>query len=74
MAMFIDIEGAYDNVIPSILIQDMLDMGIPFKTAMFVKEVIWSRVVSCRFNSMDLGTRYASGSRRGPALFCLIFI
>lgn len=70
VAAFIDIEGAYDNVVPSILIKELLDLGMPYKFIMLVKEIIWEREITCRFNGSNMGTRM-TGRRQGatPRLY-----
>jgi len=40
---FLDIKGAFDNVVPNILIQDLEDTGIPARIGMFVYNLISSR-------------------------------
>lgn len=74
VAAFIDIEGAYDNVVPSILIRDLLDSGIPYKFVMLIKEIIWKRKLTCRFNGRNLGTRFAGkGLPQGFIISSILF-
>lgn len=39
-AVFLDIEGAYDNVVPSILIQELIELNVPYEIVMFIKNLI----------------------------------
>jgi len=37
---FLDIKGAFDNVVPNILIQDLINIGIPARIRMFILNLI----------------------------------
>jgi len=39
----LDIKGAFDNVVPNILIQDLENIGIPARVRMFILNLISSR-------------------------------
>lgn len=41
VCMFLDIEGAFDNVAPSILLEDLFQLGIPVKTRKFISNAIF---------------------------------
>jgi len=43
ISAFLDIKGAFDNVIPNILIQDLKNIGIPARVRMFILNLISSR-------------------------------
>jgi len=43
ISAFLDIKGAFDNVVPNILIQDLEDIGIPARVRMFISNLISSR-------------------------------
>jgi len=45
IAVFLDIAGAFDNVVPSILIKDLRDMGIPARTCKFVENLLIERKI-----------------------------
>jgi len=40
---FLDIKGAFDNVIPNILIQELENIGVPVRIRMFVYNLISER-------------------------------
>jgi len=42
-AVFLDIASAFDNVIPSILIQDLRDIGFPAQICKFIKNLLTER-------------------------------
>jgi len=42
-AAFLDIKGAFDNVIPNILIQDLKNIGIPARLRRFVSNLVGER-------------------------------
>ena len=58
-ALFLDVSAAYDNVIPSILVQDLLHLGLPPKICKFIHNLTSERYISFRIN----------GHNKGP--FCL---
>ncbi|XP_011049768.1 PREDICTED: uncharacterized protein LOC105143270 [Acromyrmex echinatior] len=43
---FLDIEGAFDNMIPSILIEDLQRLGIPPKTVKFISNLLFNRQIT----------------------------
>jgi len=45
VAAFLDVTGAFDNVIPSILIDDLRNVGIPAKTCKFVENLLAERKI-----------------------------
>ncbi|XP_033232105.1 uncharacterized protein LOC117183059 [Belonocnema kinseyi] len=58
-ALFLDVEAAYDSVVPSILINDMREMGVPWKICRFFKNLVTERNVFFKVN----------GSNQGPYKF-----
>jgi len=52
IAIFLDIAGAFDNVIPSILFEDLREIGLPAKTCKFVVNLLSERQIF----SIDNGT------------------
>jgi len=50
-AVFLDIAGAFDNVVPSILIEDLRNLGIPARTCKFMENLLIER----RIYSVDNG-------------------
>ena len=45
-ALFVDIQGAFNYVIPNILIQDLVNMKVSSKIIKFIKFLVSKRVVS----------------------------
>lgn len=43
VCLFIDVQGAFDNVDPSILIQELLSMGVPACTRKFIANSVFER-------------------------------
>jgi len=74
IAAFLDIKGAFDNVIPNILIQDLEDIGVPACVRMFIYNLISSR--SLHFvvegNKTDPLQSY-KGTLQGSTLSPLLF-
>ena len=54
-ALFLDVEAAYDRVIPEILINDLQELGIPRKICKFYKNLIPTRNVYFKVNSSHVG-------------------
>lgn len=53
-AVFLDIKGAYDNVIPKILINDLIDLGLPKKIVAFIDNLISKRnIIYCLNNNIE---------------------
>lgn len=42
-ALLLDVKGAYDNVIPELLIVDLIDVGLPRKIVMFIQNLVSER-------------------------------
>jgi len=45
IAVFLDVAEAFDNVVPSILIRDLRDIGIPARTCKFVENLLVERKI-----------------------------
>jgi len=45
VAAFLDIKGAFDNVVPNILVQDLRDIGIPARLRRFILNLICERQI-----------------------------
>ena len=54
-ALFLDVEAAYDRVVPEILINDLQKLGIPWKICKFYKNLISTRNVYFKVNSSHIG-------------------
>jgi len=48
--LFLDIRSAFDNVLPNILIQDLIDLGIPPKICYFIHNLISHRKIQFIYN------------------------
>ena len=49
-ALFMDVNAAYDNDIPSILVQDLLQLSLPLKICEFIHNLIKERRIFFRIN------------------------
>lgn len=58
VCLFLDKEGAFDNVIPGILIQDLRSLGVPAKMCWFIAHILLERSL----------TFVVEGERRSPCL------
>jgi len=45
IAVFLDIAGAFDNIVPTILIQDLRDLDFPVKTCKFIENLLNERYI-----------------------------
>jgi len=45
LAVFLDITGAFDDVIPSILVQDLRTLGFPARTCKFIENLLCERYI-----------------------------
>jgi len=53
IAAFLDIAGAFDNVIPSILFEDLREIGLPAKICKFVANLLSKRQIYSINNSIN---------------------
>lgn len=58
-AVFLDIRGAFDNVVPAILLEILARLGVPVKVIRFVDFMVSRRRVEGYWESKQLGTRVA---------------
>ena len=73
-ALFIDVEGAFDYVVPSILIQDLIDIGVPAGIIKFVNFLVSLRCGDFYINGrllkkIDIIKGVPQGSVLAPLLF-----
>ena len=54
-ALFMDVNAAYDNVIPSILVQDLLQLSLSVKICKFIHNLIKERHIFFRINGHNKG-------------------
>lgn len=67
-ALFIDIQGAYDNVLCDILIKSLKELGIPEKTLTFIFNLVHCRRTFIRFDSLDIARNAYKGLSQGSVL------
>lgn len=53
MAVFLDIQSAYDNVLSDILIEELISLGIPCNLISFINNLISFRKVHFKFDEVD---------------------
>lgn len=58
ICVFLDIAGAFDNVIPNLLIKDLIEMGIPPKVCVFIYNIICCRELQFVINGSLSNTCY----------------
>jgi len=73
-AVFLDIKGAFDNVIPSILIQDLRDIDFPAQFCKFIENLLIERYIYYSQNGDLIGPLTThkgtpQGSILSPTLF-----
>jgi len=71
---FLDITGAFDNVIPNILIQELRNIGIPARTRRFIQNLIGERHLHFVNDGQIKGPFYShKGTPQGSILSPLLF-
>lgn len=74
VCIFVDIAGAFDNIIPNTLIHDLDSLGIPDKTKNFIKNLICERKLNFIINGDIHGPYYThKGTPQGSVLSPLLF-
>jgi len=74
IAAFLDIKGAFDNVIPYILIQELESIGIPARIRMFIYNLISDRSLHFVVEGEKYGPFYSyKGTPQGSTLSPLLF-
>ena len=73
-ALFVDVEGAFDNVNPSILINELKKLKIPSNILKFIQNAITERTVHFYLNGTHIDTRICrKGLPQGSILSPLLF-
>jgi len=73
LASFLDIKSAYDNVIPSILYQKLIDLGISQNIIAFIRNSIGERIVYCKFEEIDIIRHAFKGLPQGSVLSPILY-
>ncbi|XP_018406282.1 PREDICTED: uncharacterized protein LOC108771265, partial [Cyphomyrmex costatus] len=74
IAVFLDIKGAFDNVIPAILINDLLQIGVPATLRQFIAHLISERELYFVLDGELVGPRLTrTGTPQGSTLSPLLF-
>lgn len=72
--IFLDIAGAFDNVLPSLLFKILKGIGVPAKLIRFVEHITSQRIVEGFLGGTSLGKRIASrGLPQGLVLSPMLF-
>lgn len=59
-AVFLDIRGAFDNVVPAVLLEILARLGLPAKVLRYIDFMISRRIVDGYWEGEFLGTRFAT--------------
>ena len=72
-ALFLDVKGAYNDVIPEVLIDDLIKLGIPKKMVVFIGHLILERNVLFCTNSEIIEKTVYKGLPQGSVLSPLLY-
>ena len=73
-ALFVDIQGAFDNVIPATLIEDLIEIGVSKEIINFIRFVYMKRIVKFYHNNVLVEeAEVTKGTPQGSVLSPLIF-
>lgn len=73
-AVFLDINSAFDNVVPSVLINQLKDLGIPAKVRKFIGNLLHTREISFINNGTLSNSLYSfKGTPQGSMLSPILF-
>ncbi|XP_066585913.1 uncharacterized protein [Prorops nasuta] len=75
LACFLDVQGAFDNVLCDVLITKLTNLGCPFNIISFVQFLTFSRQVSFMISSVESTSRLVSkGLPQGGVLSPLLYL
>lgn len=72
-AVFLDVEGAYDNVLSDILIVKIQSLGLPNMYVKFIYNLVYSRVLRFNLEGNDLNRYVYRGLPQGSVLSPLLY-
>lgn len=72
-AVFLDINGAFDNVLCDLLLQKLSNLGFPTNTLSFISNLICRRQVFCRYGDIDEVLQAHKGLPQGSVLSLLLY-
>lgn len=73
VCVFLDVQGAFDNVDPGILVNIMSDVGIPGRICQWIYNFLNDRILYVKYNNIFHGPRTASkGTMQGATLSPLL--
>ncbi|XP_070153690.1 uncharacterized protein [Polyergus mexicanus] len=72
--LFLDVQGAFDNVVPNILVRDLVNLGLPPKICWFICQLVNYRNIQFVFNG-EISPHFVSdkGVPQGSILSPLLF-
>jgi len=74
IAVFLDVAGAFDNVIPSILLEDLRVMGLPARICKFIENLLTERFIRfVRNGELSEPRTVHKGTPQGSILSPLLF-
>ncbi|XP_044011968.1 uncharacterized protein LOC122854972 [Aphidius gifuensis] len=72
-AMFLDIKGAYDNVLPDLLIDNLKNLGLPGNLLSFIYNLISSRKLHAKYGDFEEVGWTSKGLLQGSVLSPLLY-
>uniref|UniRef100_A0ABD2XMY4 Reverse transcriptase domain-containing protein n=1 Tax=Trichogramma kaykai TaxID=54128 RepID=A0ABD2XMY4_9HYME len=72
-ALFLDVKGAFDNIIPDILIQDLQTLGLPKVFVKFIYNLIYSRSLLPVDTSLGAARTVNKGLPQGSVLSPILY-
>lgn len=73
VSLLLDIKGAYDNVLVDILMDRLIEIGIPSKLRNFIYNLMADRLIYCRFGNIDTVLKCNKGLPQGGVLSSILY-
>lgn len=71
---FLDVQGAFDNVDPTILAEVLIDIGVPGKVCEWIFKFLFKRTMYVKFNNILHGPRHIyKGTMQGATISPLLY-